>query len=160
MFKDLLKAIIIVVITALITASLYRCNNRGKAKETVIVKDTLTVVKVDTVRSSIPIYIRSETIDTIKIVDTLIFKDTLYLPITQRIYKDSSYTAYVSGYRPSLDSIEVYNKILYRDIITAVASPKARPKRWGIGVHAGYGFGANGLQPYIGVGLSYNVIVF
>ena len=160
MYKDFLKTIIIVVITAVITASLYRCNDKGKGNETVIVKDTVTVVKIDTARVSTPIYIRSEIIDTIKIVDTLRFKDTLYLPVTQRIYKDSGYTAYVSGYRPSLDSIEVYNKILYRDINTVITPPVARPKRFGLGIQTGYGFGANGFQPYIGVGLSYNLIVF
>ncbi|MEG2121065.1 MAG: hypothetical protein RRZ64_03290, partial [Rikenellaceae bacterium] len=62
----------------------------------------------------------------------------------------------VSGYRAVLDSVTLFNRTVYKD----VTIPKARPKRWGIGLQVGYGIGTNGLQPYLGVGLSYNVIRF
>lgn len=35
---------------------------------------------------------------------------------------------------------------------------KTKPKRLGLGVQVGYGFGAGGLTPYIGVGLNYTLI--
>lgn len=159
MFKDALKIVLIIIVTVVITMFLYRCGDRGSVKTPVVVTDTTTVVRVDTIHIRTPIYIRSHVVDTVKVIDTLISRDTLYIPITQRVYQDSSYTAYVSGYLPSLDSIEVYNRTVYRDI-TTITSPKPRPKRWGLGVQAGYGIGTNGLQPYIGVGLSYNVFVF
>lgn len=160
MFKDPLKIVLIIIVTVVITMFLYRCGGRGSVKTPVVVTDTTTVVRVDTIHIRTPIYIRSHVVDTVKVIDTLISRDTLYIPITQRVYQDSSYTAYVSGYLPSLDSIEVYNRTVYRDITTTITPTKPRPKRWGLGVQAGYGIGINGLQPYIGVGFSYNVFVF
>nr|DAV92291.1 MAG TPA: hypothetical protein [Caudoviricetes sp.] len=78
------------------------------------------------------------------------------LPITQRTYRDSNYTAWVSGYKPSLDSIHTYNKTVYttRTIERTVTKP---PNRWGIGINAGYGYGINSklFEPYIGVGVTY-----
>lgn len=78
------------------------------------------------------------------------------LAITQRVYKDSNYTAWVSGYKPSLDSIHTYNKMVYttRTIERTVTKP---PNRWGIGINAGYGYGINSklFEPYIGVGVTY-----
>lgn len=78
------------------------------------------------------------------------------VPITQRVYADSMYRAYVSGYRPRLDSIFVYPRTSY--ITTTV---KEKPKRWGIGLQAGYGYSpGNGMSPYIGIGVSYNLFSF
>ena len=78
-------------------------------------------------------------------------RDTLHLPITQKIYKDSLYTAYVSGYRAKLDSIEVYSKTR-----TVFVRERVKRKRFGLGVQAGYGFSGNKLTPYVGVGVSYS----
>lgn len=36
----------------------------------------------------------------------------------------------------------------------------ARPRRWGVGVQAGYGITADGLRPYIGVGVQYHLFSF
>lgn len=80
---------------------------------------------------------------------------TVVIPITQKVYGDSTYRAYVSGYRPRLDSIFVFPE---REIVTI--SQKAKFKRWSIGIQAGYGFGRNGLSPYIGIGISYNLLGF
>lgn len=78
------------------------------------------------------------------------------LPITQRTYRDSNYTAWVSGYQPRLDSIHTYNKMVYttRTIERTITKP---PRKWGIGISAGYGYGINSKQfePYIGVGVTY-----
>lgn len=79
------------------------------------------------------------------------------IPITQKVYSDSTYTAYVSGFNPSLDSITLNlpkETILIKNI---------KPKRWSIGVNVGYGIMLNGtpkLSPYIGVGISYNLWSF
>ena len=83
-------------------------------------------------------------------IDTV--RDTVYLPITQKIYKDSLYTAYVSGYLAKLDSIEVYSKTR-----TVFVREQAKRKRFGLGVQAGYGFSGNKASPYVGVGVSYNL---
>ena len=111
-----------------------------------------TIIVRDTLRDSIP-YPVAETVlmempepfpvyvtqggDTVR--------DTIYVPvpITQKEYRTDDYRAWVSGYRPSLDSVWVYpeTKII-----------REKPRRWGIGVTAGYGIGRNGLSPYVGIG--------
>ena len=35
-----------------------------------------------------------------------------------------------------------------------------KPKYFGIGFNAGYGISKNGLSPYIGVGINYNLLKF
>ena len=70
------------------------------------------------------------------------------VPIVQREYATDSYRAWVSGYKPSLDSVWVYPEKVYI---------KERARRWGIGISAGYGVGKDGLSPYIGAGVYYRV---
>lgn len=76
------------------------------------------------------------------------------LPITQKVYGDSTYRAWVSGYRPSLDSIEVYRKT-----ITIERTLVQKPKRWSIGVTGGYGYGLLHGRPdvFVGIGVSYRL---
>lgn len=78
------------------------------------------------------------------------------LPITQRHYADSTYEAWVSGpVDPQLDSIRVFAPT------TIITKREWKPpKRWHIGITAGYGYGAKGFQPYIGVGVTYSIFSF
>lgn len=83
---------------------------------------------------------------------------SVQIPITQKVYEDSTYRAYVSGYRPNLDSLFVYPK---REIITIRET--AKPKRWNVGIQAGYGITLKQsprFVPYIGVGVSYSLWQF
>lgn len=109
-----------------------------------------TIIKWQVAR--VPIYHFREVTKMIKDTDSV----DVTLPITQRTYRDSNYTAWVSGYRPSLDSIHTYNKMVYttRTIERTVTKP---PRKWGIGINAGYGYGINSklFEPYIGVGVTY-----
>ena len=79
------------------------------------------------------------------------------IPIEQREYEDSTYHAWVSGYRVRLDSIRTYTQ---RDVVTIRENIKEKPKRWHIGLQAGYGVGPRGVQPYIGIGVTYSIISF
>ena len=75
------------------------------------------------------------------------------LPIIQRHYADSTYEAWISGpVDPRLDSIRVFAPTTI--ITQRVWKP---PKRWHIGVTAGYGYGPKGFSPYIGVGVTYSI---
>ena len=77
------------------------------------------------------------------------------VPITQTIYEDSTYTAYVSGYNASLDSL-IFR--MPREVITVKEYRK--PKRWSVSIHAGYGLQLTPtakLAPYVGIGISYNL---
>ena len=76
------------------------------------------------------------------------------LPMLQRHYADSSYEAWVSApVDPRLDSIRVFAPT------TIITKREWKPpKRWHIGITAGYGYGAKGFQPYIGVGITYSIL--
>lgn len=120
-----------------------------------------TVVVIDTVRDTIPIpykvsFMRRDTVRLPAIHSDSIHADSMQIdsvpviiPIEQKTYKDSLYTAWVSGYTAKLDSIEIYsqtNNIYIKE--------RLRNHRFGIGIQAGYGY-PNGW--YIGVGVSYNL---
>lgn len=78
------------------------------------------------------------------------------IPITQKVYETDRYRAVVSGYKPSLDDIYIYQP-------TQIVQVKSKPKRWGIGIQVGYGVTVKGTPqfcPYIGVGVSYNLFQF
>lgn len=78
------------------------------------------------------------------------------LPTIQRHYADGRYEAWVSGpIDPRLDSVRVFAP-------TSIITKREwkPPKRWHVGVTAGYGYGAKGFQPYIGVGITYSIFSF
>ena len=78
------------------------------------------------------------------------------MPVQQAVYSDSNYTAYVSGYRPKLDSL-----IMIKSINTVHFSADNRPSRlsrWSIGLQAGYGITPCGPQPYFGVGIAFRIL--
>lgn len=80
------------------------------------------------------------------------------IPITQKRYADSTYTAWVSGYNPSLDSIHIYPR---HEVITITNTIRQKPKKWGVGLNVGYGITPrHGMQPYVGIGVSYNLFSF
>ena len=78
------------------------------------------------------------------------------IPITSRTYSTPEFTATVSGYLPSLDSITIHAP---RTIITN-NPPAAKSKPWGIGIAAGIGAGRGGITPFIGITLQYSLIRF
>lgn len=129
-------------------------------------------VQTDTVKITVPtirdtVFVRTDTIrytDTVtdvKIdyhIDTLVKVDTVRkyvtLPITKKTYRDSDYTAVVSGYNPSLDYIETYHKTVIKLV------ERWRQPRFSIGVGGGYYVTPKGLQPGFGVTLQYNLLHF
>lgn len=122
-----------------------------------------TLVVRDTIMRDRPVFVDRYLVrtDTVKLAvhDTTLRVDSVLVdvPIERRIYEeDSLYRAVVSGYRPSLDSLLVYRTTT--EITKFVPVPVK--KRWGVGIQAGYGFSQKGISPYVGVGISYNLINF
>lgn len=74
------------------------------------------------------------------------------IPITQKEYQDSTYHVWISGYAANLDSIHTYTRHDY----TTVTLPPAKPKRWHLGITAGFAVTPKGVQPYIGGGITYS----
>ncbi|MEQ3235753.1 DUF6808 domain-containing protein [Bacteroides cellulosilyticus] len=113
-----------------------------------------TVVKVDTLLISAPMapLLVFQLTDTIRIGDTVVQREQAY-------YEDSLYRAWVSGYRPRLDSIEIYPRTVTHTITNDIYHTiKVKDKRrWGLGVQAGYGY-PGGF--YVGGGVSYNLFMW
>lgn len=123
-----------------------------------------TLVVRDTIVQEKPVYRTISQVRTeyIPVCDTIRIQDTLFVPvpIETKVYEDSLYRAEVSGYRASLDRLEIYQQ--ERIITHTIPVQVKERKRWGIGVQAGYGVSTpNGkpvLSPYIGIGVSYDLI--
>lgn len=80
------------------------------------------------------------------------------LPLTQRVYSDSTYQAWVSGYMPALDSIRILQPVTTVTRTVTNTETRYRTRRWGLGIHAGVGLTPNKPQPYIGIGIQYNIL--
>jgi hypothetical protein len=105
------------------------------------IEKTKEVVRMDTVRLL--------AVDTLRISDTV----TVVVPIESKEYSDSTYKAWVSGYKASLDSIEVYPKTqTIHNTTTTVKRTK-----WNISAQIGMGYCGNQIKPYVGVGFGYNL---
>lgn len=123
-------------------------------KDSVIVRFlTISVPnREDSVQNSVEnVQIQAESVPAPYIAEVGEDTSKVVIPITQKVYKDSCYTAWVSGYLPKLDSIEVDQKIV-------VVSKPVHPKRWNVGLQGGYGITPKGFQPYIGIGVTFNLI--
>lgn len=121
--------------------------------DTLVIRDTFVREK--------PVYRTKRVIDTVlfAVTDTVQVSDSVFvpLPIEQRVYEDSTYRAVVSGWHPSLDTISVFRSTI---VVDRVQEVKLRP-RWSAGVQVGAGVSFDrGIHaaPYIGVGVSYNLI--
>lgn len=181
--KELWKILAYTLIGVLLCLNVYQCHRGRTSLPIGVYTDTLTVVDTIPYYKPVPrdsVVIRYVT-QTLPVVDdvpkttendrkttesVLNSRDsvenfsksvpdsaTVEIPITQKVYRDSSYTAYVSGFRPNLDSIMIYAPVRTVRI-------KDKPKRWGIGVQVGYGVTVTKqpqFAPYIGIGVSYNL---
>lgn len=157
--------VIAIAVALLVAAFLVgRCSVPRIAPESHVVERVDTVLIRDTVIREKPVY-RTEYVfvrDSVRVQ----VHDTLYisLPRQMRVYEDSLYRAEVSGVDPTLDRIEVYpqTKIVTRTETRDIFVTSR--KRWGIGVQVGYGITKQGQAfnpgPYIGVGVSYNILSF
>ena len=130
------------------------------APETQIVPTVDTLVIRDTVTVSEPISVTRWRVDSIAfpVRDTVRVQDTLfvYLERERGRWKDEYCEVFASGVQPSVDSVRHF--ISERVILKTV--PVKDRSRWGIGVQAGYGASRQGLSPYIGVGVSYNILTW
>lgn len=102
------KNILYVIIAVLLVSLFVSLTNR---KEVVINKttsDTAYIVKIDTHKVEIPIFKYERIVDTIYLEKPE--KSHYTIPISQRYYSSDKYQAWVSGFKPSLDSINIYNK--------------------------------------------------
>lgn len=102
---------ILVAVLAIIVFHAFtkRTPRQNEVVKEITIVDTCVVYKTDTITRYKPKYI------TQRVVDTLYITDTLFLPITQKHYKEPNmYDVWVSGYEAKMDSIKTYNKTEYK----------------------------------------------
>ena len=132
-----------------------------KDKDVEIKENTTILTKSDTIRDTV-LVVKNEKIvrvvhDTLTNIDTM--KVIANIPITQKEYSDdSTYTAWVSGYKPNLDSINVYRNNVYINKETIIT--KKDNKRLGIGpvVYGGFNMGSRQLDWGVGIGITYHIL--
>ena len=149
-----------------------RCSNRNApgnpvVADTIVVVDTICVVQpvvkdsvvVRTIVERLPI-VHADTILADMCDNTNVApKDSalVMLDITQQHYKGDTYEAWVSGYKPSLDSIRTFQ--LTKTIQTNTDKPT---NRFTVGLTGGvgYGFVSRKVEPFIGIGITYRIFSF
>ena len=133
-----------------------RCPRNGGGETPIIKVDTLIIR--DTFKVTEPIYVTKRVVDSIPypVTDTLRMRDTLYVILEreQIRWEDSLAVVYASGVMPQVDSVIHHTESL----IVTKEIPVIKKTRWGIGVQAGFGAYKDGLTPYFGVGISYNLL--
>lgn len=131
-------------------------------KEIVQIHDTIVQTRVDSIFYQSPIVYKVKEIrrDTVRITDVKQDSVDVILPVIQKEYRDSTYSAWVSGYQDvNLDSIRIFqhNKIV--QINNQIERIKYKNKHWHIGPSAGvgYDFTNNRVAPYLGVSVQYSI---
>lgn len=140
--------------------------------------DTVTSVRCDTVHDTIyipqPVAVESRRLDVMAVkfprwrqpidaADTSARAEsgdsvTVAVAIEQRHYGGDDYDAWVSGYRPQLDSLRIYRSTA--TITRTQEITRWRTRRWGLSAGAGVSLSHHGVAPAVFVGVSYTFLAF
>lgn len=147
------------VLCVSIAINVWQCSYKPE-KYVVIKRDT--VWRDSIIREPAP----AETINTGKVVyikipvpgerDTIRDSIEVPIPIVQKRYEDSLYTAWVSGYDPALDSIDLRLPTITETITKTIVKPSPLIT---FGVQVGGGYGVFNRKPdvYVGIGGQINL---
>lgn len=134
------------------------CHQREPIINVVEKVDTLFIY--DTIKVTEPLFVKERVVDSVlvAVTDTIVRNDTTFitLPRQQRKYQSPQFQAWVSGYDPKLDSIKLFQTT--RTITKEIPVIQKQRPRFSVGITGGYGAGKDGLTPFVGVGLTYNLL--
>ncbi|MBO7593951.1 MAG: hypothetical protein J6T12_03195 [Salinivirgaceae bacterium] len=160
-----LQLFFMLVVLTIGLAGGYKMAKNHFRENTKMVTDTLIVEHWDTVKIVEPheVVRYVQRYDTIRLTDepriVITIDSTAIVPIEQAVYSDSTenaqYTAYVSGFRAELDSIQINCKNTETVITNTI---EIKPRRFGVGLQLGVGVSPQGVAaPYFGVGVHYRL---
>lgn len=176
-----MRTVPLTILLILLAASLFLNVYQFTSKEKEVARDTVRTTFVDTIPYYKPVpkdsfvinYItktlpvapqkdsRGVSADSVQSVDVIVQDSAkVEIPIIQKVYRDSSYTAYISGYEPSLDSLTLH---IPHSVTTITNTIHPKRSRWSIGLQVGYGVSLSPTPrytPYIGVGVQYSLFNF
>lgn len=112
---------------------------RDTIRDTLLIPQKIYLTRVDTVYMQLPN-------DTVKV--------PVLVPIERKMYETEEYRAVVSGFRPNLDSLEIFpqTRVITRTVEAATPA-KRRWIRFGIGIGVGYDPFKRSLHPTIQAGV-------
>jgi hypothetical protein len=156
---DYYRLIRLIIIIGLLVATFFLGRHTHKAEPIEVervVYDTIVneKVKVDTIwRTRVEkVYLTEVRRDTVTVRDTVLVEVPIYTYVAQ----DSLYRVEVEGFNVYFKRINVYPRTVYRTQEKVVKTSD----KWGLGVQVGYGASKQGLSPYIGIGVSYNIFTW
>ena len=148
--------VILLILIGILIGQKHR--QKSPLEPTEIKVDTLIVR--DTIMQHKPIFVDKIKVDSvlIPVKDTIVIRDSVYIYMDREkiTWRDSLCEVYASGIMPQVDSVRHFQEYKYITIETQV--PVKVKSHWGLGVNAGYGVGQGSLTPYIGIGVSYNIL--
>lgn len=171
MQKTLLLLIGIIISFSLLILSLAYLKQSSKSSKptSTTSSDTITILKDTTIIDTIHINHFRETTkkvtDTMLILihDTIRVHDSIFLAIEResKIYTDSLFSAWISGYKPSLDSIILHLPTREKEILQQTTTAPVKPPKWSIGIGINTGIGhvtpinsrKSSIGTYIGIGI-------
>lgn len=169
MVTDTTKYLIAVTIALVVMAAcvLFGVHlGRSKAESLIVEKVDTTYVH-DTIMQYKPIVQEITKVERVpvqvEVRDTIMQHDTMYVYLDreQIVWQDEWSRVYASGILPQVDSVQHF--ITEKVVTKEIRVPVKQKSRWGLGIQAGYGiqFGKDmSHSPYIGVGLSYNILTW
>ena len=153
-----------IVLIGVMTYDFYLTHKLIKQTKTEIleVKDTIEKISYDTIFVDRPIAykVKETKHDTVRITDVKHDSVDVILPVIHKEYRDSTYSAWVSGYQDvNLDSIEIYQKNIFTEINNTkyVTKYKNRPFGFSIGLGVTYSPVSNKIEPGVFLGITYTI---
>lgn len=137
-----------------------RCHRNDPGEPPAARVDTLVIR--DTIKVTEAVSVTRRVVDSVPypVTDTIRVKDTLFVLLERQqvTWEDSLARVYASGINPQVDS--VIHFVQERVITRHIPIIQVRKTRWGVGIQAGATADKNGVIPYVGVGLSYNILTW
>ena len=150
--------ILVAVLMVSIALNVWQWKNQPEA-ETMVKRDTIwkdsiirEPVAAETIRTDRVVYIKVPVPQSDTVHDSI----EVPIPIVQKRYEDSLYTAWVSGYEPALDSIDLRLPTI-KETITITKTKPAPLVNFGVQIGGGYGVIHRQPDFYIGVGAQLNL---
>lgn len=156
--KKIITPLLLLCVGALLGMIATKSCSKTQIPEPQIIRDTTLITQIDTQYFPEPVPYKVEVRDTILLSDTIFIGGQMLFQEVKE-YKDSTYYARISGINAYLEEIKVFPKTTTKYVFNTEIV-REKPKKWGIGPQVGLGVVGNTVQPYIGIGIQYNVIRF
>lgn len=156
--------LLVAALVAAVSVLSWRLGYRSAVAESIETPKADTLIVRDTVTVEFPVPILTTITDTILVAypDIVIIHDTTFvqLPRERKEYSGKDYRAVVSGFQPSLDLIQIFPET--KVVTQTISVPSRNRSHWALSLQAGYGITLQNNRitplPYIGAGISYNLI--